>query len=118
MKKKELPMYRRTCWLCGRNGSSDPLDKHHIFGGANRRLSEQLGLWVPLCHSRCHEHGPEAVHRNAETAQLLHEYGQARAMELMGWTVEEFRLTFGKNYLPEDWSPEQYDDDGFEETEE
>lgn len=101
------PMYKRTCWLCGRNGATDPLDKHHIFGGANRALSEKYNLWVPLCHDRCHENGKKAVHRNAETMQMLHEYGQILAMEENGWTAEEFRLVFGRNYLPEGWEREE-----------
>ena len=42
---KDMP---RACWLCGRNGASDPLDAHHIFGGANRKLSEKYGRWC-LC---------------------------------------------------------------------
>lgn len=94
--KRELP---RECWLCGRNGNGDPLDKHHIFGGGNRKKSEQYGLYVLLCHSRCHENGPEAVHRNPATARRLHEYGQRRAMEEQGWTAEDFRLEFGRNYI-------------------
>jgi hypothetical protein len=101
-----LPMRGRSCWLCGRNGNGDPLDKHHIFGGANRKLSEEYGLEVPLCHYRCHQFGPEAVHRNTENMQKLHEYGQALAMERNGWSLEEFRAVFGKNYLPEDWQPD------------
>ena len=40
------------CWLCGRNGSVDPLDKHHIFGGPYRKKSEKYGLVVYLCHDR------------------------------------------------------------------
>lgn len=31
----------RSCWLCGRNGTAEPLDKHHIFGGAYRKKSEK-----------------------------------------------------------------------------
>lgn len=89
----------RECWLCGRNGCGDPLDKHHIFGGTNRKKSEKYGLYVYLCHDRCHENGPEAAHRNRATMQLLHEYGQQLAMEENGWTVEDFRFEFGKNYL-------------------
>ena len=105
-------MRGQSCWLCGRNGTADPLDKHHIFGGSNRTKSERLGLVVPLCHSRCHENGPEAVHRNGETMQALHEYGQKLAMERFGWTIEEFRLEFGRNYLPLDWKPEE-EEEGF-----
>lgn len=94
--KRELP---HECWLCSRNGCGDPLDKHHIFGGANRSKSERYGLYVYLCHNRCHENGPDAVHRNPETAQRLHEYGQRLVMEEQNWTAEEFRFEFGKNYL-------------------
>lgn len=96
---KDLP---KVCFLCGRNGVGDPLDAHHIFGGANRKLSERYALVVPLCHDRCHENGKNAVHRNAATAQALHEFGQRLAMERMGWSIEEFRAVFGRNYLPED----------------
>lgn len=109
---KHAPMRGRTCWLCGRNGNGDPLDKHHIFGGSNRTKSEKLGLWVPLCHSRCHESGPEAVHRNMATMQRLHEYGQTLAMEENGWSIDDFRRIFGRNYLPEDWEPEA-EEEGF-----
>lgn len=97
-------MYRpdRTCWLCGKNGCGEPLDKHHIFGGvAYRKKSERYGLTVFLCHDSCHENGPESVHRNPETRQRLQEYGQRRAMEENGWTVEDFIREFGKNHLSE-----------------
>ena len=92
-------MGQRKCWLCGRNGTTDPLDKHHIFEASNRKKSEKYGLTVDLCHFRCHIFGPEAVHNNAENMQALHEYGQRKAMEENGWTVDEFREVFGKNYL-------------------
>lgn len=90
------------CWLCGRNGAQDPLDTHHILGAANRKKSDKLGLTVKLCHSRCHLYGPQAVHNNSETMQRLHEWGQRKAMEEQGWSVEEFRREFGKNYLEVD----------------
>ena len=87
------------CWLCGRNGAADPLDHHHIFGGALRDKSERYGLVIPLCHNRCHIFGPMAVHRNAETMQAAHEYGQRKAMKENNWTVEEFIQEFGRNYV-------------------
>lgn len=91
----------RTCWLCGKNGTDEPLDRHHIFGGANRRKSEQLGLVVDLCHGSCHISGKRAAHRCRETAQALHEYGQRLAMQRMGWSVQDFVREFGRNYLDE-----------------
>ena len=93
-------MKQRSCWLCGRNGNADPLDRHHIFGGARRKLSEKYGLVVDLCHHDCHLFGAEAAHRSRETMQALHEYGQRLCMERHGMSREEFMLIFGKNYLP------------------
>ena len=93
---------RPTCFLCGRNGAFDPLDRHHLFGGALRNKSDRLGLTVMLCHNRCHIYGPEAAHNSPETMRMLHEYGQRVAMERFGWDVDDFRREFGKNYLSEE----------------
>lgn len=92
----------KKCFLCGRNGYGDPLDRHHIFQGAYRNKSEKYGLVVYLCHSRCHIFGEYAAHNNGRTMQYLHEYGQRKAMKEQGWTVEEFREVFGQNYLDTD----------------
>jgi len=89
-----------TCWLCGRNGDMGKLDRHEIyresFGGADRKRSKGFGLWVYLCHNRCHLHG---VHANHELDLKLKREGQRVAMEHYGWTTEEFIEVFGKNYL-------------------
>lgn len=89
----------RKCFLCGRNGNGDRLERHHIFGAANRPLSEKYGLTVYLCGERCHRTGRYSVHQNAEVADYLHRYGQRKAMQEQGWTAEEFKDIFGKNYL-------------------
>lgn len=89
----------RSCWLCGRNGSRDPLDRHHIFGGPYRDKSEKYGLVVDLCHDSCHIFGPNSAHRDADVRNALRQFGQRKAMEEQGWTTEEFILEFGKNYL-------------------
>lgn len=91
----------RECFLCGSNGVDDPLDRHHIFGGAMRKKSEKYGLVVDLCHNRCHIFGPFSVHQNAEVMRYIHEHGQRKAMQEQGWTADEFRRQFGKNYLEE-----------------
>lgn len=87
------PMNR--CVLCG---SPNQLERHHIFGGALRKKSERYGLVVYLCHS-CHNEPPNGAHHSANTMQALHEYGQRKAMEENGWTVDDFRREFYKNYL-------------------
>ena len=93
----------KQCWLCGRNGAKDPLDRHHIFPGKNRKLSEKYGLVVWLCHSRCHlGYGPEgryAAHKNADTRAALSRWGQLKAMAENQWSEEDFIHEFGRNYL-------------------
>ena len=93
-----------VCFLCGRDGTEDPLDFHHIFGGnaADRKKCDRYGLKVRLCHGRCHIFGPEAAHNCAETMRTLRRYGQRKAMIEQGWTVDEFRFHFGKNYLDDE----------------
>jgi len=101
--------YSRKCWLCGRNGAADPLDEHHVFEGwANREISKKYDVTVPLCHHDCHIFGKKAAHNCRETAEKLHRYGQRRVMLEQGWTVEEFRMAFGKNWLDEDEIEEIY----------
>lgn len=95
-------MAYKHCFLCGKNGSQDRLERHHIFGGPYRNASEKYGLVVYLCGDSCHRNGPKAAHRNAETMTLLHAYGQKKAMREQGWTVEQFRQVFGRNYLEDD----------------
>jgi len=89
----------RECWLCSRNGIGDRLEKHHIFGGANRWKSEKYGLTVWLCGERCHRTGAYSAHTNADTMLLLHQYGQRKAMKEQGWDISKFIEVFGKNYL-------------------
>ena len=38
------------CYVCG----MPAVDYHHIMHGADKKLSEELGLMVPLCR-KCHE---------------------------------------------------------------
>lgn len=85
------------CFLCDHN--DDKLDRHEVFFGASRDKAKRLGLWVLLCHNDCHIFGKEAVHNNRANRILLQQAGQMAAMECYGWTVEDFRREFYKNYL-------------------
>ena len=94
-KKSAVTDEMNRCFMCG---SYRNIEMHHIFGGPDRKLSDQFGLVVPLCHS-CHNEPPNGAHFNAETAQWLHEVGQ-RAFEMEGHTREEFLETFKRgSYL-------------------
>lgn len=82
------------CFLCGH--SDMKLDRHEVWGAANRQKSKRLGLWVMLCHDACHLYG---VHKYAVLANRLKKKAQLIAMEHYGWTIEDFIKEFGKNYL-------------------
>ena len=88
------------CYLCGGPAEFfDPLAKHHIFGGAMRKKSEKYGLTVFLHNNKCHIYGDNAVHRNARVNRALQAEAQKAAMEKYGWSVEDFRREFYKNYI-------------------
>lgn len=90
---------KTRCFICKQNPCGDPLDKHHIFGGALRSKSEKYGLTVYIHHNKCHIFGEKAVHRNAEISNRLKAIAQKKAMDQYGWTKDEFRKEFYKNYL-------------------
>lgn len=100
-KKSIVQAESDRCFFCGRNGSADRLEKHHIFGGANRRKSEEDGLYVMLCGDRCHRNGPWSAHQNAECAELLHKVGQKAWEKRYGMRVD-FMSRYRKNYLEDD----------------
>jgi len=90
-----------TCFLCGRNGMTDPLERHHVFGGTggNKPKSEKYGAIVYLCKHRCHNGSKDSVHKNVQRMRELHQYWQRRLMVENNWTEDDFRAVFGVNYL-------------------
>ena len=87
------------CFLCGMNSNFEPLDCHHVFSGANRDKSERYGLKVYIHHFSCHIFGKESVHKNAKVNKALRAKVQKIAMEHYGWSIDDFRKIFGKNYI-------------------
>ena len=83
------------CFICQRWAYTET---HHIFGGSRRKKSDKMGLVVELCHE-CHNEPPNGVHQNENNRIALQQYGQRKAMEMTGWTTEDFIREFGKNYL-------------------
>lgn len=90
-----------SCFLCWRlegNGmpAAEGLERHHIYDGPNRMISEENGFTVRLCR-RHHRNGPAAVHRNIKAMRYLQEACQ-RAYE-KDHTRDEFMALIGRNYL-------------------
>lgn len=77
------------------------LERHEIFFGKNRKRSIEDGLVVFLTPEQ--HRGYNGVHGSGEKGiefnKMLKQLGQKAALEYYGWTVEEFRKRYGKNYL-------------------
>lgn len=91
----------KTCYLTGLSGW---IEKHHIFGGACRRFSEQYGLVIPVQH-HYHNEPPYGIHHNKALDLAIKKYAQRKFEE--EHSREEFMLIFGRNYL-------DGDEDGYE----
>lgn len=92
---KSILQRDKRCYICG---SYEWLEEHHIYAGnPNRRISEENGFKVYLCHW-CHNEPPRGVHHNKAKMMLLKRQCQAK-YESMGHTREEFMRLIGKNYL-------------------
>ena len=87
---------KKECYV---TGSSVQLHMHHIFMGKNRKLSEKYGLKVWLRYD-WHNGSNYGVHNgNTVLDEKLKKAAQEKAMEVYGWTKEDFIRIFGKNYL-------------------
>ena len=92
MSKSIITDNMEKCFLCG---SYYHIEKHHIFGGSNRKFSEKYGLYVPLCHW-CHNEPPNGAHFNKEVMDELHRLGQEGFEE--HYPELDFMKIFGRNY--------------------
>lgn len=93
--------YDRYCIICGKPRT----DMHHCLpGNAKRRLSDEDGLIIPLCHE--HHLGDMSVHNNKEMNILSHIIGQlawekTRVSQGVSEAQarEDFRIRYGKSYI-------------------
>lgn len=94
-----LERNQNHCFICG---SCSNLEIHHVlYGNPNRKLSDKYKLTVTLCrkHHTGNEPGDRGVHFDKAKDLQLKQYAQRKAMEFYGWSEDEFREIFGKNYL-------------------
>lgn len=90
---KSIVQYEKRCYLCGRQTW---LERHHIMSGtANRRLSEQYGLWVWLCHE-CHT-GKNGAQYDREKNRRLKAEAQMCFEHMYGH--DKWMTVFRKNYV-------------------
>ncbi len=91
---KSIIQKNKECFFCG---MTEDLDKHHIFGGPNRKLSEKYKCVVWLC-KRHHTMSNEAVHLNRGNDLALKTKCQESWENIYG-SREDFIRIFGKSYL-------------------
>ena len=90
---KSIISNEHYCLVCGTPIS---LHRHHIFyGTANRKLSEQYGLWVYLC-GRHHNMSNEGVHFNKKLDASLKMLG-VKAFK-REYPELDFVKIFGRSY--------------------
>lgn len=100
--KSIMDTEKGVCYLCGRICETET---HHCMGGSNRRVCDEDGLTVELCHlchHRCHngKNSPYVRYK-------LHREGQIRWMEVYGPDLlkdgkdplSEFMKRYGRNYV-------------------
>ena len=93
MKPSILNTESGVCFICERQTETA---LHHIFGAANRTMSDENGFTVFLCPD-CHQYAPHAVHRSRETALRLKAVCQKAYEEKH--SRNDFIALVGRNYL-------------------
>ena len=91
---KSIICNEKRCFICG---FYLQVDRHHCFHGtANRKLAEQDGCWVYLCHK--HHTGGDGVHDNMPFDEMLKKFTQLKWEERFG-DRNDFIKRYGKSYL-------------------
>ena len=81
------------CYFTG----TAPVERHHIYGGANRARSEKYGYIIPLA-PHLHPNGVSAGKNAREIDLHLKQMAQRHYEERHG-TREDFIKEFGKSWL-------------------
>jgi hypothetical protein len=84
--------------ICYFTGTQYNLDKHHIYFGSNRKVSDDNGFWVWLAHDRHIQYSRFSTpHNNKEIDLYLKKLCQEKYEEEN--TRESFMKIIGRNYL-------------------
>lgn len=91
---KSIISTKESCYLCGQTYG---LETHHcIHGSGRRKLADQDGLTVKLCHV-CHAN----LHDHGFYDKDLQIVAQVNYQKHYHKTKEDFRARYGKSYLLE-----------------
>lgn len=90
MAKSIIQQDTESCFLCGQYAT----DTHHCHHGSRRKLADEDGLTVKLCH-RCHMN----LHDKGTCDRELQKIGQRAWMEHYHKTINDFIDRYGKSYI-------------------
>lgn len=93
---KSIIQDKKECFI---TQSTNNLHKHHIFEGtANRKLSEEDGLWIYL-RVDWHNMSNYGVHFNKELDLKIKRIAQQTWQDYYHKTKEDFIKRYGKDFL-------------------
>lgn len=85
---------KHECFVCG---NTYGLDRHHIYGGGNRSVSEDNGFWCYLCR-RHHTMTMYSVHGDPEHRLDKELKAMCQSLYERDHTRDEFIRLIGKSY--------------------
>ena len=84
------------CIECGRYN----VELHEVFfGTANRKLSIQDGLVIPLCKAKHHQGNLIGIHKDIELNKKWKKLAQLKWQEYYNKTEQDFIKRYGRSYL-------------------
>ena len=86
----------RVCYITSR---TDHLHEHHIYGGANRKVSEANGFKVWLTYDMHNGNNPAAVHNNPNQGWDLKLKQDCQRKYEETHSRSDFMKLVGRNYL-------------------
>jgi len=86
----------RICYITGR---TDQLHAHHVWGGANRKVSEANGFKVWLTYDMHNGNNPDAVHNNPNQGWDLKLKQDCQRKYEETHSRSDFMKLIGRNYL-------------------
>lgn len=93
MSKRSIMQTDKKCLVCGTDCN---LHLHHIYGGANRKVSDKMGFTVYLCGYH-HNLSPHGVHSDYKLNLKIKQMCQKKFEETH--SRQEFVSLIGKNFL-------------------
>lgn len=96
--KAFITEYTKYCTLCG---TPTNVLHHLCYGGANRKLSDEDGLVIPLCE-KCHgevHHNGTAGRMSKIIGQLAYELNEVATEGEIKDAREKYRRRYGLSHL-------------------